>query len=245
MQLGFGSGALWGIKAGSNQTPARFGILQNCGVDFKANSKALYGTNQFPVAVARGAVSVTGKANLAQFTARFFNDIFFGSTSAATAATTIVVDNEAGTIPGTPYAITVSNSATWVTDLGVIYKATGLPLTRVASGPAAGQYSVSAGVYTFAAADTTLLVKISYTYTASSGATLTISNAAMGVAPTYKTVLSSPYNSQDMVITLNACVADGLSINTALEDFAKQDFSFSAFTDSSDVLGTICFSEVI
>ena len=35
---------------------------------------------------------------------------------------------------------------------------------EVASGPTTGQYSVSAGVYTFAAADTLLGVLISYTY---------------------------------------------------------------------------------
>lgn len=247
MQYGFGSGSMWQIASASNSTPARLGVLQNCGVDFKASNKPLFGQNQLPVTVARGSMVVSGKGEFAQMTARFYNDIFFGAMSTPTVSSTLCVDNEAGTIPATPYAITVTNSATWVLDLGVIFAATGLPLTRVASGgtPSTGQYKVTAGVYTFAAADTTLGVKISYTYTTSTGATLTIANQAMGIAPTFKTVLSIPYNSQKFTLTLNACTADTISMNTSLEDFTKQPMSFQAFTDSSDTLGILSFAEAI
>lgn len=244
-QYGFGSGAVWNTASGSNKTPARLGTLQNIGIDFKSNLKQLYGQNQLPVTVARAAMAVNGKGEFAQMTARWYNDIFFGTMSTATTGQILTADNEAGTIPGTPYSITVVNSATFATDLGVIYSATGLPLTRVASTPATGQYSVSAGVYTFASADTTLGVKISYNYTATGGETLTIANQAMGVAPTFSTVLSIPYNSQKMTVTLNACVTEGISLNTALEDFTKQPFSFSAFVDASQTLGTISFAEVM
>lgn len=244
-EYGFGSGALWSIPSGSNQTPTRYGALQNVGVDFKSTTKPLFGQNQLPLTVARGSMNIAGKGEFAQLQARFYNDIFFGSASTATVAQTICIDGESGTIPTTPYQITVTNSATWVTDLGVTFSATGLPLTRVASSPTTGQYSCSAGVYTFASADTGLGVKISYTYTTSTGATLTISNQPMGVAPTFKTILSMPYNSQKFSLTLNACVADSVSLNTSLEDFLKQPFSFMAFTDSSSTLGTLSFAEVI
>lgn len=247
MQNAFGSGSLWGIPSGANQTPSRFGVLQNAAVDFKASAKPLFGQNQLPVTVARGTMAISGKAEIARFTARLYNDIFFGTTmSTPTVAKTVVIDNESGTVPGTStYTVTVTNSSTWVLDLGVVYAATGLPLTRGATATGIGVYSVAAGVYTFASADANAAVKISYTYTASSGATLTIANAAMGVAPTFKTVLSMPYNNNDMVVTLNACVSTSMSITTALEDFTKQAFTFEAFTDSSDTLGTICFSEAI
>ncbi len=244
-QYGFGSGALWSIPSGSNQTPTRYGALQTVGVDFKSTSKPLFGQNQFPLTVARGSMSVAGKGEFAQLQARFYNDIFFGASSTPTVAQTICIDGENGTIPATPYQVTVTNSATFGIDLGVIFSATGLPLTRVASSPATGQYSVAAGVYTFAAADTTLGVKISYTYTTSTGATLTIANQPMGVAPTFKTILSMPYNSQKFSLTLNACVADGISFNTSLEDFLKQPFSFMAFVDASQTLGTLSFAEAI
>lgn len=246
-QYGFGSGSLWMTTSGSNKTPTRLGVLQNCGVDFKSNTKPLFGQNQLPVTVARGTMSVMGKGEFAQITSRFYDNIFFGAMSTAATGQILAVDNEAGTIPAAsgPYIVTVTNSATWTTDLGVIFAATGLPLTRVASGPTTGQYSVSAGVYTFAAADTLLGVKISYIWTATGGEKLTIANQAMGVAPTFSTVLSIPYNSQKFTLTLNACVSESISMTTSLEDFTKQPFSFAAFTDSSDTLGTLSFAEPI
>lgn len=71
---------------------------------------------------------------------------------------------ENGTIPNTPgpYTITVAHSATFVADVGVT-KA-GVAMTKVASSPAAGQYSVAAGVYTFNSADHSQAVVITYTY---------------------------------------------------------------------------------
>jgi len=130
-------------------------------------------------------------------------------------------------------------------DLGVTYATTGLPLTRVASAPAVGQYSVSSGVYTFAAADASAAMKLSYTYTSTGGSTDTISNQAMGVAPTFKTILSMPYNSQKFTLTLNACVASSVSLNTSLEDFMKQPMEYGAFVDSSGTLGAMSFAEAI
>ena len=44
------------------------------------------------------------------------------------------------------------------------YTTTGAPLTAVSASPAAGQYSVSAGVYSFSAADAGQSVSISYGY---------------------------------------------------------------------------------
>lgn len=246
-QYGFGSGSVWMTESGSNKTPVRCGVLQNVGVDFKSNIKNLFGQNQLPVSTARGTMAVMGKGEFAQITSGWYHRIFFGAMSTATAGQILAVDNESGTIPAVsgPYTVTVTNSATWTTDLGVIFAATSLPLTRVASGPTTGQYSVAAGVYTFAAADTLLGVKISYLWTTTGGETLTIANQPMGVAPNFATVLSIPYNSQKFTLTLNACVADSISMNTSLEDFTKQPFAFGAFVDSSGILGTMSFAEAL
>jgi hypothetical protein len=245
-EYGFGAGALYSTPTGSNQTPTRYGALQTCGVDFKSTTKPLFGQYQLPLTVARGSMNIAGKGEFAQIAARFYNDIFFGAASSAQTGSTIVKDNESGTVPGTStYIITVTNSATWTYDLGVIYAATGLPLTRVASVSAVGQYSVSAGVYTFYSGDASAAMKISYEYTSTGGETLTISNQLMGVAPNFRTVLGMPYNNQNFTLTLNSCVAESVSMNTSLEDFLKQPFSFMAFADSSGTLGTISFAEVM
>lgn len=52
----------------------------------------------------------------------------------------------------------------WASDAGVTYVATGAALTAVASAPATGQYSVAAGVYTFAAGDAGKAVVVNYGY---------------------------------------------------------------------------------
>lgn len=66
-----------------------------------------------------------------------------------------------------PYTVTptVPGSGVWSADAGVSYASTGVQLTPVASGPTVGQYSVSAGVYTFAAADEGAALLISFLYT--------------------------------------------------------------------------------
>ena len=69
-------------------------------------------------------------------------------------------------IPATPgpYTITITNSAAFFLDAGVTFVG-GAALVAVATAPAAGQYSVAKGVYTFNAADQAKNVSIVYSYT--------------------------------------------------------------------------------
>ena len=74
------------------------------------------------------------------------------------------VANEAASIPTAPGPYNVSPMAPygpWASDAGVTYT-TGAALAGVAASPSAGQYNVSGGVYTFAAADASTEVLISY-----------------------------------------------------------------------------------
>jgi hypothetical protein len=74
------------------------------------------------------------------------------------------VQSEAATVPAAPGPYTVTAAAPfgpWASDAGVAY-ADGTALGAVTGSPAAGQYNVSAGVYTFAAADAGAAVLISY-----------------------------------------------------------------------------------
>jgi hypothetical protein len=76
------------------------------------------------------------------------------------------VQNEAQTAPAAaPFQLSAFSSyGPWGSDLGVTYAATGAPLTVVSASPGAGQYSVSAGTYTFSAADTGQSLSLSYGY---------------------------------------------------------------------------------
>lgn len=239
-QYAFGSGQLWGVSSATNPTPARFGAVQSVNIDFAATSKTLFGAYQLPLAVARGTINVTGKCNFAQLAGRVINDLFFNSTMAT--GQLKIADSEAGTVATN--TVTVANSATFGTDLGVRDATTGIPYTRVASAPATGQYSVAAGVYTFAAGDNGKSVKIDYTYTlAGSGQKLTITNQLMGVAPSFSAVLTQAFNGVYTALQLNACTSTKLTWATQLEDFTKPEFDWGSFADSSNNLGVWSMAE--
>jgi len=247
MQYGFGSGSLWAIPthtiagvAITNPTPVPFAGLQEGSVEFSGNVKELYGQYQFPLITMPGHKKITGKSKFGQISGAALN-VFFGETPAT--GEIKVAKDEAGTIPAVagPYTVTVTNSATWTVDLGVVFTVTGLPLTRVAANPATGQYSVAAGVYTFAAADTLLGVKISYVYTAAAapGQVITINNNMLGAALFFKAVLSMIVQGKHMTFTLNKCISNKLSMATKGEDFTIPELDFAAMADDSNVVGTI------
>lgn len=247
-QYAFGSGSLWGTAtAAAVNTPSEFGALQDIQMDFAATIKELYGTFQFPLTVARGTVKVTGKAKMGQLQGRLFNDLFFNGTSAGGQLNT--VNNEAATIPATPFQITVANSATWTTDLGVVATATGTRMTRVASAPTTGQYTATAGVYLFATADTGKAVFIDYMFTVpTTGQTITVVNTLLGVAPTFKPVMSMSYvnptgATQQMVLSMNAATSNKLSLASKLEDFLMPELDFSCYCDSANVLMSVSLAE--
>jgi hypothetical protein len=62
----------------------------------------------------------------------------------------------------------------WVSDIGVSYYLSGVPLAKVASAPACGQYSVSGGIYTFNSCDSGRPVSFSFMANCGAG----VSNAA-------------------------------------------------------------------
>lgn len=238
----FGTGVLFGIPTAgnlpTNPTPFKFGILQEVSVDFKADLKKLYSTSQFPVAKARGKIEVALKGKFASYDPNMLNQLYFAQ--AATTGINILAVDEANTIPGTPYQVTVTHSANFVTNYGVVYAATGQQLIEVASSPTTGEYSVASGVYTFAAADTTLGVLISYTYSsASEGTTITLSNQLMGYAPELKVLLFNNFRTKNFALELNSVTLGSISIPTKQEDFWIADFDGDAGVDASNTLGKI------
>lgn len=247
MQYQFGAGALIATPAGvANPTPHQFAVLQEASVDFSFNIKELMGDKQFPVAVGRGAGKINCKAKFAAFKAAAINDIFFQG-SVATGESKVAY-NEAGT-PATN-SLTVANSATWAEDLGVFNRNTGRFMERVASAPATGQYSVSAGVYTFAAADSNPPVYVTYRYTTATapGKVITITNQLIGIQPTFSAVMSTRFTHSDGVtrelnLKLNSCVSNKFALATKLEDFIIPDFDFSAFADQAGTIGTLSLAE--
>src|SRR5579863_10109018 len=146
----FGSGVLIGTPQGG--TPINFGLAQEVSLNIATSTKALFGQYNFPVAIGSGTRKMTGKAKLARVSGQALGTLFFGVTPSA--GTTVTQFGETTTVPASsPYSYTTTNHSTFLADQGVVYAASALPIKQVAASPTAGQYSLSGGVYTFAAAD--------------------------------------------------------------------------------------------
>ena len=244
----FGSGTLFGYPIGGNTapnaTPSKFGTLQDVSLDISGDVKPLYGQKQFPEAVARGKCKVTGKAKSAWINGKMYNDLFFGQTLGTGMIKTAL--DEPATVPATPFQVTVVNAAQFKQDWGVRYTNTGIPLTRVASAPVVGQYSVNTatGVYTFAAADTGAAVQICYTFiAAAAGMQMNITNQLMGFAPTIQMLLQTQYNNNQFSVMLYSVLASKLAIATKQEDFIIPEFDFEAFANAAGQVIDVYSSE--
>lgn len=243
-QYSFGSGVLYGRSLdNSPATPVRFGTLQGVTIDFAYTQKELYGQFQFPVALARGTAKVTGKADFAQFNAQSFNDLFFGQTNPPTGEVLTAVA-ETGNV--TANAVTVTNNATFLRDLGVVRSSDGAVLARVTANATGLQYTVNetTGVYGFNTSLNGTLVKLSYNYTdAANGKTITITNQLLGTSPQFLAVFTETYRSKKINLVLNACMSSKLTLAFKLEDFTVPSFDFQAFADSADEIGKFCTDE--
>jgi hypothetical protein len=242
--VAFGSGVLIATPSGANATPVQFGALQDVSLDFSFSSKQLFGQYQFPIAFARGEGKITGKAKFANIDGPLYNNCFFGQT--LNAGQKLWAYNEAGSVASSsPYTYTTVNASAFDADLGVVYASSGLALTRVATTPAVGQYTLSAGVYTFASGDSGKAILVSYSYTqtsSGSGSRAVMGNKLMGVAPTFQIDF---YQTNPNVagaqwsLRLYNCVSTKLSIASKNQDFTIPELDFEAFANVANNIGEI------
>lgn len=227
----------------ANPTPVVLGTMQDISLDLSVEMKTLYGAKRYPIAVGQGKGKTEIKAKYADIDGGILGSLFFGKT-ASTGIKAAVFD-AVSTIPSTPFQVTIAppSSGTYVADLGVMFSATGVQLSRVASAPATGQYSVNTGtgVYTFAAADTGKSVAISYEYSAASGGSIyQMTNDVMGYTPSFSILLQNTFDGKNLVVKLNRCVSGKLNVPLKNDDFALYDFEAEAFADAAGSLGYIC-----
>jgi hypothetical protein len=233
----FGSGVLIGTPQGGS--PINLGLAQEISINISANTKALYAQNNFPVAIGVGTRKMTGKAKLARISGQALGALFFGATPSIGSSQTQF--GETTSVPSSsPYTYSTSYHSTFVSDQGVIYASTGLPLKQVSASPAIGQYSVSAGVYTFAAADAGSAVLISYVYAVTgAGESFTVYSTPIGAATTFSANLfaTDPTTGKQFSMLIYNCVADKLAIGTKLEDFMVPELDFQCFANAA---GQVC-----
>ena len=246
----FGSGLMWGTPladatgaAIATPTPLIFGTLQDSEIDIKFELKQLHGQNQFAVAVGRGKGQITGKAKLGDIRAAFLETLVFGV--AGSSGIVGAVYDTVGVAAAASVPVTPPSSGTWAADLGVINSATGREMKRVASAPVTGQYAVTAGTYTFAAADVGVVMYINYRYNATSTTArkMNITNLPMGYAPSARIDFYGPYQGKSAVLTLNNCISDGFKLGSKNDDFTVPEMGFTAFADAGGIIGTMALSE--
>lgn len=240
----FGAGVLIAATRTDSQgnvlavpAPYRLGILQDVSTDFSFEAKTLYGANQLPVDRGRGKAKLAFSAKMASIDGAALAALHFGITP--TVGVKLPVIDFAVTC-ATSVPITPPSSGTFLADLGVS-DTSGTTFTRVASAPAAGQYSLSAGTYTFNASDVGKALLISYEYSASTGGIVVpMTNQLMGYSPSFSVILYNDSKGSKLAVKLTNCQSDKLSLPFKNEDFTVADFGWEALDDGTGSAGYWC-----
>jgi len=256
MQLTFGAGEVFATmiqdaqgNAVTNPTPIRIAGIQESSLSFDGELKEYYGANRYALATAMGKVKTTGKLKAALINGLALNTLFFASSLTTGTMKAIYADTTGSTIPAsTPYTITptIPNSGTFVADMGV-QNSSGQTMTLVTGTPTTGQYSVSAGVYTFAAADAgqTVYISFSYTYAVTAAKSIPLNNIPMGTCPKLALSIITSYGGKKCLVELAAVTSTKLAMLAGKnDDFSVPELDYSAQTDASGYkLGTIWVQE--
>ncbi|MGD0190199.1 MAG: hypothetical protein ABSD74_05625 [Rhizomicrobium sp.] len=247
MQLNFGVGTAIGKRTDiANAKPSFIGVLQDLEIDFDVTLKELTGAFKMPVDIAPSSMKVTGKAKFARIQGASVNNLLLGQTETDSSGIDMAVA-EAFIVPASsPYTYQVVNHSGFIEDLGVFYAA-GMQLQPTTGTPTQGQYSISAGTYTFAAADEGAAMVVYYSYTVANLVQLSLANQLMGSGPVFEFNAKQDYFVQGvekkLIIKLNACRSSKWSLPFKNTDYTIQDFEFTAFADPNNNWGTFAFSE--
>jgi hypothetical protein len=245
----FGIGAISVNPVGGNEatnpTPYTLLTIQDVSLDIDQKLVELQGQRKMPDDVAPSDITIKGKFSVGRISFGMWNNIMFGETNFAVGGIFPVPDEEHSIPASTPFTVTVTNSVKFQEDRGVQYLGTppagnAQDLTRVTGTPTTGQYAVSAGVYTFAAADEGLSVLISYTQTLTTGNNFTVTNQLQGYGPVFSLLLPLQYYlAEDSAATIPSsiylpkCRASKLGAEMKRNDYLKPSFEFEAYPDAS------------
>src|SRR6266540_775769 len=231
----FGIGSITAIPSGTTPTPVDIAVVRGATVEFKSTTKPLKGSLLSAIDAATTDVSITGNLQTADFSAAMVGLVIPGTT---TAAGRKKMTTHSAAIPTTPFQVTVTQSANWVTDFGVVDLTSGKTMTRAATSTGTGVYAVAAGVYTFNTADSTHSVLIRYAYTdASTGTTITSTNQAVGASAGFALHLfDPPGGSKESGIYLPQVRFSNLSLGMKTDDWSESGLDFEAYADSTGTL---------
>jgi hypothetical protein len=232
----FGPGTVTVTPANvSNPTPYNIGLAEEISYEESFTNRLLFGQNRRAIAVGAGTIKATGKIKAARWSLSALSWILYGTAPTTGQTTTAVAESQ--TVPAvSTYTITVANAATFSADQGVVYQANFKPLTRVASGPTVGQYSVNTttGVYTFGAADASAKVYITYNYTVASNSYSLLGGPQL-IGPTVTFSLNitttDPTNNNVGTLQIFNAVVEKWTFGNKLEDFNMPEIDYQAYAN--------------
>lgn len=238
---GFGPGFLsaipsagWAAAAALDpNTPITFAVIESVQLDFDVKIKELRGQSVYPIAAGGSDGKIMGKCKIQTFSGLAMAELFWGSPTSSTGVT--VLQYVPNNIPAsTPWTITPTSPAATV-DLGVYYAVvpTGSfqkQFQKVASGPTQGQYSFSAGVYTFSTTDASQAVLLSYEGAGTTTSLWTIPNPISGFMPTFQVNFGGFWAGVPYLFTFPICNSPKLTFATKNNDFVNQEFDFEVFS---------------
>ena len=240
----FGAGRLFLAPISGVGPSFEFATLQDVSVDFTQDIKMLTGSYDSPDVAARGKMKTDIKAKFGLINMAMLNAAYLGATVVAGA--TLLQMNEAGTVPAsTTYTIVAGQFsgsgvvAGSLVDLQVRYAATGALMTNSgAVAPVQGQYQFtpSTGTYTFAAADASVAVLLTYRYTTSattSGTTYQRKAQLMGSTLYFQLFLYNSFNGTQQNMLFYRAMAGKLSnlSGSKNDDFSVPELDISVFND--------------
>lgn len=251
MRIMFGAGQLYALPGtfsggAFSASPVWFATLQDVDVTIDATIKELRGQFQFPDDTAISDKKITWKAGYGRFSIDTWNNIYFGDTISAGSNSGgtgvgggVPQVQEATTLSSTSY--TVTHSANFTQDMGVLYGSNLQSFVKVAGVPTVGQYNVSAGVYGFAVADNAKAILVSYRYGITTGRILQVAQHVQGWGPTFEMVLAQPYQELTSGIPnyldLYACKAGKLTAPLKRADYLISDLEGQAFANAAGLIG--------
>lgn len=237
-----GSGHLTIVPTIVNPTPIQVARMTDISVKFAKDTKALEADRI--AALGKAWVGLTAKltAKTVEWNVDAVAAILSGAATASEGRL-IGVDGEACAVPAaTPWTVTIANPTGFV-NLGIEDVTAGIAagvrrfMSRVASAPTTGQYSVtSGGVYTFAAADASHALRARYYYSdAVVGRTIRIQNVQQRIdTPFIATLFNTNATGKDLGFRFPEAYCDTFGINFKMKDWAENDVEFDCLGDSND-----------
>lgn len=238
-QIVFGAGSLFTRSKATQPQSRKIATLQEVSFEISEEDVELYAANKFPIHSAPTKGKAGGKIKVAAYEPALAAAVMGGATT-STGYEALVID-EAFTVPANPgpYTSVATQAADFNEDYGVVYAADSKPLTRVASAPAVGQYSVNeaTGTYTLAAADQGKAMLRSYSIdVAGAGETIDVKNVLMGTGDTFTLFGWNEFDGRKFGYKFPTVRIMGFSGSLKPDSHMTPEHSFKAFANPGETV---------